>query len=138
MSTIRENQATRTPYRHPNHKSKYLNQTEYQYHLGWKQLTYFPKNIDTNASKSHDISSSWKCNIPQKIELGWSDPFSIRQFCSTLRGSYRLVSSTTTTPRTVNDEKTLQAKEKVIKPFSSICFEDKAFLRGRQCYEHNI
>jgi hypothetical protein len=29
----------------------------------------------------------------QKIELGWSDPFTIRQFCSTLRGSYRLVSS---------------------------------------------
>jgi hypothetical protein len=27
MSMIRENQATQTPYRHPNHKSRYLNQT---------------------------------------------------------------------------------------------------------------
>jgi hypothetical protein len=26
---IRENHATRTPYRHTNHKSKYLNQSEY-------------------------------------------------------------------------------------------------------------
>jgi hypothetical protein len=49
---IRENHATRTPYRHPNHKSRYLNQLEYQYHLGWKQLTYRSKNIDTNAQLS--------------------------------------------------------------------------------------
>jgi hypothetical protein len=28
---IRENHATRTPYRHPNHKSRYLNQSKYQY-----------------------------------------------------------------------------------------------------------
>jgi hypothetical protein len=59
-SRIRENHVTQTPYRHPNHKSGYLNQTEYQYHLGWKQPTYFPKNIDTNSSKSHDIGPLWK------------------------------------------------------------------------------
>jgi hypothetical protein len=31
-SMIRENNVIRTPYRHPNHKSRYLNQLEYQYH----------------------------------------------------------------------------------------------------------
>jgi hypothetical protein len=45
-----------------------------------------------------------------KIELGWSDPFTIQKFCSALRGSYRLVSSTMT--RIENDATTLQAKEK--------------------------
>jgi hypothetical protein len=31
-STIRESHATKTPYRHPNHKSRYLNQSKYQHH----------------------------------------------------------------------------------------------------------
>jgi hypothetical protein len=79
-SMIRENHVIRTPYRHPNHKSRYLKQSEYQYHLGRKQLTYLSKNIDTNAIKSHDNNSSWKCNVPQRIELGWSDPFTIQKF----------------------------------------------------------
>jgi hypothetical protein len=98
-SMIRENNVIRTPYRHPNHKRRYLKQSEYQYHLGREQLNYHPKNIDTDTIKSHDNSSSWKCNVPQRIELGWSDPFTVRKFCSTLRGSYRLVSSTTTEQR---------------------------------------
>jgi hypothetical protein len=68
--------------------------------LGRERLTYHPKNIDTCPSKSHDNHSSWKCNILQKIELVWSDPFTIRQFCSTLRHSYPLVSSILTTPKT--------------------------------------
>jgi hypothetical protein len=93
-----------------------LTSQKYQYHSGQKQLTYLPKNIDTNTIKSHDNNSSWKCNVPQRIELGWSDPFTVRQFCSALRGSYCLVSSTMTAPRTKNDAKTLQAKEKDIKP----------------------
>jgi hypothetical protein len=37
----------KNPYRHPNHKRRYLNQSEYQYHLGQEQLIYYPKNIDT-------------------------------------------------------------------------------------------
>jgi hypothetical protein len=79
---------------------------------GRERLTYRPKNIDTSPSKSHDNHSSWKCNILQKIELGWSDPFTIRQFCSTLRHSYRLVSSILTTPKTESHAKTLQARTK--------------------------
>jgi hypothetical protein len=96
---IRENHFTRNPYRRLKHKSRYLKQSEFQYHLSQEQLIYRPKNIDTNANKSHDISSLWKCNILKKIELGWSDPFSIQHFFSTLRGSYRLVSSTRTEQR---------------------------------------
>jgi hypothetical protein len=64
------------------------------------------------------------------------DPFTIQKFCSTLRGSYRLVSSTTTTPRIENDAKTLQAKEKDVKPFHHYALRTKHFKRGRQCYEH--
>jgi hypothetical protein len=79
---------------------------------GREGLTYRPKNIDTSPSKSHDSHSSWKCNILQKIELGWSDPFTIRQFCSTLRHSYRLVSSILTTPKIESHTKTLQARTK--------------------------
>jgi hypothetical protein len=90
-SMIRENNVIRTPYRHPNHKSRYLKQSEYQYHLGQKQLNYRLKNIDTGAIKSHDNSSSWKCNVPQRIELGWSDSFTVRKFCSALGGSYLMV-----------------------------------------------
>jgi hypothetical protein len=30
--TIRESQATKTPYRHPKHKSGYLNHSKYQFH----------------------------------------------------------------------------------------------------------
>jgi hypothetical protein len=36
--TIKESHATKTPYRHPNHKSRYLNQSVYQHHSEGKQL----------------------------------------------------------------------------------------------------
>jgi hypothetical protein len=94
-SMIKGNHVMRTPYQHSNHKSIYINQLEYQ---------YYPRR------------EPYKHPISQKIELGWADSFTIRRFCSALRHSYHLVSSTTTTPRTV-DERTLQVKEKVIKPF---------------------
>jgi hypothetical protein len=45
---IRENHVTRNPYRYPNHKSRYLKQSEYQNHLSQEQQIYHPKNIDTN------------------------------------------------------------------------------------------
>jgi hypothetical protein len=48
-SMIREKHAIKTPYRHPNHKSRYLNQLQYQCHSGWEWLTYHPKNIHTIA-----------------------------------------------------------------------------------------
>jgi hypothetical protein len=94
-SMIKGNHLMRTPYQHSNHKSIYINQLEYQ---------YYPRR------------EPYKHPISQKIEVGWENSFAIRRFCSTLRHSYHLVSSTMTTPKTV-DERTLQVKEKFIKPF---------------------
>jgi hypothetical protein len=50
--------------------NQYINIT-----LEQKQLTYISKNIDASIVESHNKSSSWesyKHNIPQRIELGWS------------------------------------------------------------------
>jgi hypothetical protein len=110
-SMIRKDHVTMTPYRHPNHKSQYLNQSVYQHRSEQKQLTYIPKNINASIVESHNKSSSWesyKCNVPQRIELGWLDPLTIRQFCSMLRRSYRLVSSTITNSRMKNHGKAMQ------------------------------
>jgi hypothetical protein len=51
-SMIRENNVIITPYRHPNHKSRYLKKLEYQYHSSHERLTYHLKNIDTSAIQS--------------------------------------------------------------------------------------
>ena len=97
-------QVARIPYRHPNHKNRYFNQSIYQQ----KQITAMSKNITSTKSAgqnrsyqgSRNVSSSfqepYKNPNPQKIELGWGDSFTIQQFCSTLRRSYRLKSSTIT------------------------------------------
>jgi hypothetical protein len=99
-----KDQVARMPYRHPNHKSRYFNQSMYQQ----KQITAMSKNITSTTSAgqnrsyhgSRNVSSSfqepYKNPNPQKIELGWADSFTIRQFCSALRRSYRLRSSTIT------------------------------------------
>ena len=67
-SMIRENNVIRTPYRHSNHKRKYLKQSKYQYHSGHERITYLLKNIDTSAIQYHDNHSPWKCNSLQKFE----------------------------------------------------------------------
>jgi hypothetical protein len=99
-----KDQVARMPYRHPNHKSRYFSQSMYQQ----KQITAMSKNITSTTSEgqnrsdhgSRNVSSSfqepYKNPNPQKIELGWADSFTIRQFCSALRRSYRLRSSTIT------------------------------------------
>ena len=51
---------------------------------------HVPKLIDF-----HDNNLSSKCNVPQRIDLGWVDPFTVRKIFSALRSSYCLVSSTT-------------------------------------------
>ena len=60
-----------------------------------EQLT---KDTNTNAIKCHEVSSIWKHNVPQKLKLGWINPFTFRKLCSTLRSSYRHVG--------INDGKT--------------------------------
>ena len=94
IKTFKEVQA-QIPYLHPNHKSRHLNQSANQYHAEHKQ-TYVPKNTEVSSIQSYDnysplISKDQK--IHQKINLGWSDSFSVRQFCLSLGGSYRLVST---------------------------------------------
>jgi hypothetical protein len=98
-----KDQVARMPYQHPNHKNRYFSQSLYQQ----KQMTSMSKNITSTTSDaqnrsyhgSRNTSSSFQepYKLPmQKIELGWADSFTMRQFCSTLRRSYRLRSSTIT------------------------------------------
>jgi hypothetical protein len=61
-SRKRESHATKTTYRHPNHK-----RTKY------KQLTYCSMYIDASTIEFHDNNSSqesYKHNGPQRIKLG--------------------------------------------------------------------
>jgi len=46
---VRVNQITRTPYLHPNHKRKHLNQSAYLYHFEHKQQIYVPRKNDVNT-----------------------------------------------------------------------------------------
>jgi hypothetical protein len=103
-TSIRSNdQVARMPYQHPNHKNRYFSQSLYQQ----KQMTSMSKNITSATSDaqnrsyhgSRNTSSSFQepYKLPmQKIELGWADSFTMRQFCSALKRSYRLRSSTIT------------------------------------------
>jgi hypothetical protein len=94
---------TRMLYQHPNHKNQYFSQSLYQH----KQMTSMSKNITSATSDaqnrsyhgSRTTSTSFQepYKLPmQKIELGWADSFTMRKFCSALRKSYRLKSSTIT------------------------------------------
>lgn len=93
---LRGHHITKTLYRHPNHKSRHLNQFGNPYHLDQRQVTYVPKNIEVTIIQSYDnnsfqVSSDHK--TPQIINLGWLDHFIVRQFCTTLKSSYRFVLS---------------------------------------------
>ena len=119
---IKENQITRIPYRHLNHDSKQLNKAMY---LEQKQKIDVPKNTEVRITQSSHNSSSQVAShrkIPQKINLGWSDPFSVRQCCLSLTGSYQLVSTRISTPKRedIRSRKRDQA-------FLSTSYEDKAF-----------
>jgi hypothetical protein len=98
-----KDRVARMPYQHPNHKNRYFSQSLYQQ----KQMTSMSKNITCTTSdaqnRSYHGSRNTSCSFQepyklpmQKIELGWADSFTMRRFCSTLRRSYRLRSSTIT------------------------------------------
>jgi len=58
----------------------------YRDHSEQKQQTDVPKNSNVTSIQSYDdksLQNSSDQNIPQKINLGWSNPFSVRQFCFT-------------------------------------------------------
>ena len=42
----------------------------------------------TTTNELQDVTLSWKCDTPKKIELGWVNPFSFQKLCSTLTSSY--------------------------------------------------
>jgi hypothetical protein len=103
ISIRSKDQVARMPYQHPNHKNRYFSQSLYQQ----KQMTNMSKNITSATSdarnrsyhESRNTSSSFQepYKLPmQKIELGWADSFTMRQFCSALKRSYRLRTSTIT------------------------------------------
>jgi hypothetical protein len=98
-----KDRVTRMPYRHPNHKNQYFSQSLYQQ----KQMTSMSKNITSATSDAQNRSYHGSLNtsssfqepykLPiQKIEVGWADSFTMQKFCSALRKSYRLKSSTIT------------------------------------------
>ena len=92
----------KTLYRHPNHKIRQLNQATYQDHSEQKQQTNVPENNDITSIQSYankSLQNSSDQNTIQKISLGWSNPFSVRKFCLSLRRSYQLVSTRMTIPR---------------------------------------
>lgn len=99
---IRESQTKKVPYQHPNHESRQLNQATCQDHSKHKQQTDVPDNSDITSIQSYDdkpLQNSNDQNIPQKINLGWSYPLSVRQFCLSLRRSYQFVLTKMIVPR---------------------------------------
>ena len=88
-----KDQVARMPYQHPNHKNRYFSQSLYQQ----KQMTSMSKNRSYHASRNTSSSFQEPYKLPmQKIKLEWADSFTMRKFCSALRKSYRLKSSTIT------------------------------------------
>jgi DNA-binding transcriptional regulator WhiA len=75
-----------------------------------------PKNITSTTSGAQSRSyhgsqntssffqEPYKCTVSQKIELGWENSFTIRQFFSVLKGFYHLRSSIIIESRMKNQE----------------------------------
>jgi hypothetical protein len=108
-STIKESHATKTPYRHPNYKGHHIMHQDSQRQNQHEKISKDPVILKKSSSvESNHFQNHRSCchTILQKIELGWSDPFTTRQFYSTLHHSYRRVSSILTTSRTKNHVKT--------------------------------
>ena len=81
---VKENNIVKIPYRHPNHINGYPRK--------WELL----KDNSTNVIKTPDDRSVGNPNNQQKYNLGWINLSTYRKSCSTLRSSYRHVSSSTT------------------------------------------
>jgi hypothetical protein len=117
-STRSKDQVARMPYRHPNHKNRYFNQSMYPQ----KQMTNMSKIItsitnDAQGRSYHGSQNTSNClqephksPIVQKIDLRWEDSLTIRRFYAALRRSYRFKSSTITNSGIKNKETILQAR----------------------------
>ena len=80
---IKENDIVKILYRRPSHKKLYTKTVE------------MSKDNGTNVIKAPDVRSVGNPNSQKQIDLGWIDPLTYRKLCSTLRSSYRRVSSAT-------------------------------------------
>ena len=101
-TTFSPKENLKTLYRHSNHESRQINQATYQDHSNQRQQINVSENNDVTSIPSYAdklLQNSSDQNTIQKINLGWSDPFSVRQFCLSLRRSYRLVLTKMTVPR---------------------------------------
>ena len=73
-----------------------VSQSIYLNHSERKQQTYVPRNTKVCRIQSYDKNSLQNFSdqkSPWKVNLGWSDPFLVWQFCLSLKASYRLVST---------------------------------------------
>jgi len=102
--TIRRSHASKTLYRHPNHKSKHFNQSKYQHRLEGKQLSYRPMNVNANTIENKLIGESYKLNVPQRINLGSSVPFIVHQFCSYCQFLLQFILSRIINHNSINQE----------------------------------
>ena len=99
-SSLEEN--PKTLYRHLNHENRQINQAVYQDNSSRRQKINVSENNDVTSIPSYadkSLQNFSDQNAIQKINLGWSDPFSVRQFWLSLRRSYQLVSTRMTIPR---------------------------------------
>ena len=126
---VRRNQTKKVPYRYSNHENKRINHATYRYHSDEKQQTDVPYNSDVTSIQSYagkSLQNSNDQNTIQKINLGWYDPFSVRQLCLSLRRSYQLVSTKMTAPR----EKDFQSRKRDQAFFHPQTLRTKPFEEG--------
>ena len=84
MMLVKENYIVKILYRHPIHKNRYPKKGE------------MLKDNGTNVIKAPEVRSVRNPNSQQQINLGWIDPSTYQNLCSTLRSLYRRVSLATT------------------------------------------
>jgi hypothetical protein len=119
-STRSKDRVARMPYRHPNHKNQYFNQSMYPQ----KQITNMSKiiiSISNDAqgrsyqgsqNTSNCLEEPHKSPILQKIYLRWAKSLTIRRFYVALKRSYCFKSSTITNSGIKNKDTILQAKSR--------------------------
>ena len=126
---VRKNQTKKVPYRHPNHENRRINHATYLNKSEPKQQNEVPDNSDVISIQSYTdklLQNSSDQNTIQKINLGWSDPFSVQKFYFPLRRSYQLVSTKITVPR----EKDYQSRKRDQDFFHRQALRTKLFEEG--------
>ena len=127
--SVRKNQTKRVPYRYPNHENRRINYATYLNQSEPKQQINDPKKSNVTSTQCYEdksLQSFSDQNAIQKINLGWSNPFSVRQFCLSLRRSYQLVS----TRMTIMRQKDFQRRKRDQAFFHRQALRTKLFEEG--------